>query len=238
MHDWYYSVDRQPASGPLALAELRRQLAEGSLPATTLVWREGMAQWQRADHPELGLFAPLPGPPALPPSPPAATPAPATTARQPSPPVLGRGLLWLLVGLCAVVMLVVVLAIVAAIALPAYQNYVRVSRAATVLAALRPLQHGVETSLASAGRCPDSSSAALLQPLAVARAADNIAGIELVTAANGHCGIAVQLDGLQRDDTKRPARLWLEHTGHGDWICRSTLRDSQLPRLCRRSQQD
>lgn len=236
MHDWYYSVDRQPPTGPVAEADLRRLLAGHELPAATLVWHEGMAQWQRADHPGLDLTAPLAGPPSLPPSLPPSPPPVHTppTATRPSPaPGPGRGAALLVVGTCAVLLLVVVLAILAAIALPAYQNYVQISRASAVLTTVRPLQHGIESAVTGGGQCPDNSSAALLQPLAQARAATHIASVDLVSAVNGHCGIAVQLQGLHRDREKRPAMLWLEHNGGGDWICRSTLRDNQLPRHCR-----
>ena len=87
---WYYvNADRQ-RQGPVPAATIRELAAAGAVDARTLVWRQGMPQWQVLEQvaSELGITlsaaAPAPAPPAPPPAPPAAprmdSPAPAATA--------------------------------------------------------------------------------------------------------------------------------------------------------------
>lgn len=49
---WYYSVDDQ-SQGPERESDLRQRFVSGDLPMTTLVWSEGMAEWQIADETEV-----------------------------------------------------------------------------------------------------------------------------------------------------------------------------------------
>lgn len=46
MTQWYYSDYERNRHGPVAAADLAALHAEGQLDPATLVWREGMAQWQ------------------------------------------------------------------------------------------------------------------------------------------------------------------------------------------------
>lgn len=46
--NWYYSADGQDKKGPLPESELKQLLAGGQVPAGTLVWSEGMANWAPA----------------------------------------------------------------------------------------------------------------------------------------------------------------------------------------------
>jgi uncharacterized RDD family membrane protein YckC len=43
--EWYYAVDGQ-RKGPISQSDLERLVAEGTITSSTLVWRQGMAQWQ------------------------------------------------------------------------------------------------------------------------------------------------------------------------------------------------
>jgi hypothetical protein len=76
---WYYSADGTRQEGPVEQGLLEGMLARGDLPATALVWREGMAQWAPAQHVSDLIWErpatppPLPAvhhPPALPAAPP------------------------------------------------------------------------------------------------------------------------------------------------------------------------
>jgi GYF domain 2 len=61
---WFLALDGQQ-HGPYPEAQLREFIADGRIAADTLVWTEGMADWQKAgDIP--GLFARAAGPPGLP----------------------------------------------------------------------------------------------------------------------------------------------------------------------------
>ncbi|MCX7009310.1 MAG: DUF5362 family protein [Kiritimatiellaeota bacterium] len=46
--NWCYSADGQDKKGPMPESELKQLLAGGQIPAGTLVWSEGMANWAPA----------------------------------------------------------------------------------------------------------------------------------------------------------------------------------------------
>lgn len=70
MTDWYYADRHHRQQGPVGADEIRRLLHAGSLHGQSLVWTEGMADWQPLDdcRDRLGadLPPPAPEPPALP----------------------------------------------------------------------------------------------------------------------------------------------------------------------------
>jgi uncharacterized RDD family membrane protein YckC len=55
---WFYSADDQ-SQGPERESDLRQRFASGALPMSTLVWSEGMAEWQVADETEV-FFSAIP----------------------------------------------------------------------------------------------------------------------------------------------------------------------------------
>jgi GYF domain 2 len=67
--NWFYAVG-QAREGPLAESGLRQLIAAGNLASGTLIWTDGLAQWQPAGS--IAEFAPLfrgKGPPPLPATP-------------------------------------------------------------------------------------------------------------------------------------------------------------------------
>jgi uncharacterized membrane protein len=59
MSDWYYAENNEQ-KGPVLESELKGLLASHKLPAATLVWKEGMANWTSAAHIPSLAAAPLP----------------------------------------------------------------------------------------------------------------------------------------------------------------------------------
>jgi type IV pilus assembly protein PilA len=244
MSDWYYSTDHQQPSGPVDTNHLRTMLATGQLPAATLLWREGLPRWHSAAElaDELGPSSPPETskadlPPAIPASMHTATTAAAPAAGRPPAAVKPRrtGLIIALVAAGLVAASIPILAILAAIAVPAYQSYTQRAKAAATLAALAPLQAQVISFQQANGQCPQQDSPGFKAAGAYADAKAHLTDVTVMTAVNGHCGLAARLDGLYRDADKRQAWLWLEHDPANDqWICRSTLRDAQLPTHCQR----
>jgi uncharacterized RDD family membrane protein YckC len=56
VEEWWYSVSGK-RKGPVGIEALRKLNVEGTIDGTTLVWREGMAEWTRiADTPELAAL--------------------------------------------------------------------------------------------------------------------------------------------------------------------------------------
>ncbi len=55
--NWYYAVSGQQ-QGPISDTELDALVTSGSITATTLVWREGMSEWQPLSQVRGGMAAP------------------------------------------------------------------------------------------------------------------------------------------------------------------------------------
>src|SRR5690606_9380797 len=144
MTDWYYALDGQ-RHGPVQAAELAGLARSGAIAPQTLVWRDGLAQWSplSAMAGELGLGN---VPPPLPRTPPVAV-AP--------PPPRGRSGCILAVALIGGgLFLVLALGILAAIAVPAYNDYTLRSTAAAAINEARVHQPVVVAFLGEHGRCP------------------------------------------------------------------------------------
>ncbi len=62
MKHWYYADETRQPQGPVDAATLRDLLAGGQISHATLIWRDGLAQWQAAadfsEELELGVAAP------------------------------------------------------------------------------------------------------------------------------------------------------------------------------------
>lgn len=65
--EWYYAVGGEQ-KGPVSAQELERLAAQGVVTADTLVWRDGLANWQRFADSNLGTPAPPPAPIIVPPA--------------------------------------------------------------------------------------------------------------------------------------------------------------------------
>jgi Predicted membrane protein/domain len=64
MSEWYYADARRQQHGPVSSEDLRTHFGAGTVDLSTLVWREGMAQWQPLSSmaAELDLQEPAPTP--------------------------------------------------------------------------------------------------------------------------------------------------------------------------------
>ncbi len=135
MTDWYYHAPGQGRVGPLSADEMRARFRDRRITRDMLAWHDGLREWQPIDRliEELGLTGieqDLSRPPPVPPRPAAAV---ASHAARPSTPIepppsnrTGCIIAAIAVGIGGLVML----AILAAIALPAYQDYVKRAKAA------------------------------------------------------------------------------------------------------------
>lgn len=128
MTDWHYAADGRTRQGPVGAAELVERYRRGELTPTALVWHEGMEDWRPLSEMfgELGMVPDprIPPPPPLPPAAPPPTPgaAPGYSPPAGSPP--RKGMSGCLIAIIvAAVLAIPMIAILAAIALPAYNNY-------------------------------------------------------------------------------------------------------------------
>jgi hypothetical protein len=58
---WYYNLNNQP-TGPVDDATIKTLIQSGTVTPTTLVWQEGMANWQTMGTTALAVIAPAPAP--------------------------------------------------------------------------------------------------------------------------------------------------------------------------------
>lgn len=135
MTDWYYHAPGQGRVGPLSADEMRARYRDRRITRDMLAWHDGLREWQPVERliEELGLSGveqDLSRPPPVPTRPSAAN---ASHAARPSthiePPPSNRSgciIAAVAIGIGGLVLL----AILAAIALPAYQDYVKRAKAA------------------------------------------------------------------------------------------------------------
>lgn len=135
-----------------------------------------------------------------------------------------------LVGMALMIALAV-LGIVAAIAIPAYQDYSHRARIAEALHTAAPLKLRVSEIVAAGGECPSNDSEGFQTPDAYATA--QVRQIEVYELEDGRCAVVIDLNGL---DLQSPDDRWLElalDKQTRQWSCRSALPDRMLPVQCR-----
>ncbi|MBB6367373.1 type IV pilus assembly protein PilA [Xanthomonas sacchari] len=228
---WYYVDAARERHGPLPASALLERLHDGRLQRETLVWREGLSEW-RPLHTlaaELGL-PDAPTPPPLPPPPHATATATAGPAAAPRSGLSGCAIM-AIIGAVGGVMLVAFLGIAAAIALPAYQDYLARAKVAQALGTLAPLKDQVAAFAAQEHRCAVNGDTGFGTPQSYA--GDAIAQVRVGRFDNGHCGLeaTLRLPDQKRLDGKA---LWLDYDERTSaWNCSSDLDDRVLPVHCR-----
>ncbi|UYC12816.1 pilin [Xanthomonas sp. CFBP 8445] len=228
---WYYVDAARERHGPLPASTLLERLHDGRLQRETLVWREGLAEWRplHALAAELGL-PDAPTPPPLPPPLHAAHPAGPAAAAAPRSGLSGCAIM-AIIGAVGGVMLVAFLGIAAAIALPAYQDYLARAKVAQALGTLAPLKDQVAAFAAQEHRCAVNGDTGFGTPQSYA--GDAIAQVRVGRFDNGHCGLeaTLRLPDQKRLDGKA---LWLDYDERTSaWNCSSDLDDRVLPVHCR-----
>ena len=227
MSVWYF-VDRgQNRHGPVDVTVLAEAVRQGQLDDTSLVWREGMEQWSPLGplRAELGLE---PGETAPPPP-----PAPAPVAAASPAPAVGKSrngcLIAAIVGGVGL-FLVCVLAILAAIALPAYQDYVVRAKVASVMLEGEAAKQQVTAFFANTDRCPrDAAELELGAPYS-----PGLAALDIIPLGGGVCVIELTLEALPGAPELADARIFLRRELDGHWTCSSDLsRQNRLPANCR-----
>lgn len=243
MDQWFFAEGNSQQRGPLPADELIALYRSSRIALDTLVWRDGMAQWQPLETvaAEIGLDippvadaveTPEPGP-AVPPALPATPAAPVTPVTPVAVPPPRKGLSGCaIVGIVAAVIVVLVLivgAVLAAIALPVYQEYVARSKTSEALVTLAPIKLAVAGFHGEYGRCPVNDDEGF-QP-AESYADGAIGAVRIGRFDNGHCGVEAELTvpGSTSLDGKL---LWLDYNGAGHWECSGEPDDKYLPLEC------
>ncbi|MGF6417381.1 type IV pilus assembly protein PilA [Stenotrophomonas sp. AN71] len=253
MSEWFHAEGNRQ-QGPLPAEQLVELFRNNQISLDTLVWRDGLPQWQplRTVVDELGLIVPAldvavptieaehepepepvappaPQPPVLPPSTPYASTASAGVLPPPKKKLSGCALT-AIIGGGLLLVLVPVMAILAAIALPAYNDYTLRAKVATAVNALQPLKTQVQHFADDEGRCPGANDAGFPAPGDFAQG--GLSAVNIGRFNNGHCGIEATLavPGKPLDGDL----LWLEYDrDSGRWECSGESDDKYLPLSCR-----
>jgi len=244
---WFFAEGNSQQRGPLPADELIALYHSSRIALDTLVWRDGMAQWQPLETvaAEIGLdiapavevvAEPVPGP-AVPPALPAAPGVPVTPVSPANPtavPPPRKGLSGCaIVGIVAAVIVVLVLivgAVLASFALPAYRDYVARAKTSEALVTLAAVKLAVAGFHSAHGRCPVNDDEGFQPAEAYADGAIN--AVRIGRFNNGHCGVEAELTvpGNAALDGKL---LWLDYNGAGQWECSGEPDDTYLPLECR-----
>lgn len=221
MSTWYF-VDRgNNRQGPVDAEGLAEAHRLGQLDFNSLVWREGMAEWAPLGQfqAELNLRPPGAVPPGM----------PAPAAEAPAAKKGGCGVV-ALIAVGVGIFLVVVLAILAAIALPAYQDYVVRSKVTAAHYEARAARVAVEEFVQNTDRCPrDAEELQLPAPTT-----PGVAALEVGEAHTGMCMIEVEMAGDFAGGRLAGQRLRHSRDSAGDWYCTSeTIDYKYLPTDCR-----
>ena len=225
--DWYHATPAGGRVGPMTADDLARLYQAGRIPAATPVWQAGMTDW----IPLVSVAARLGLPPIPPPVPPAVLPPPR------------RGLHWLWIALLVVAGISVpVLAILAAIAMPAYNDYRLRAGVSEVMVAATPLRAALGAAVADGRACPltdgDSDPAAFSNPEVDAARATLLAHrrVEGVLTADrdqsGGCELLLKLQGFDRPGLDGELLIWTLDRG-GQWTCTGSVAARYLPTHCR-----
>lgn len=240
MAQWFYAEGPNRNIGPLSAQDIGDALRRGLITADTPVWREGMAQWQalRNVATELGVQALLAGgAPAVRAPPPlphnagyAARPAYAGAARPaPASSGMGRGAIIALVCVIGGIGLIMVLAILAAIALPAYNDYTTRAKLMQANQAATELRPAIAAQWAD-GVCPSNESPGF--QAADAYASPLVESITVGEFEDGSCGMELRPRGI-RDQIDGKAVWWSMEPRTQQWKCSSEIDDRYLPVDCR-----
>jgi len=240
--EWFHAQGNRQ-QGPLPAEQLIELFRSNEITLDTLVWRDGLPQWQplRSVVDELGLIVPaMDAPATVPPAPPAAPQPPilppeapysatASTALPPPRKGLSGCALTAIIGGVALVVVVPILAILAAIALPAYNDYTLKAKVSAAITALQPVKDQVQRFADNEGRCPGANDAGF--PAAGDFAAQGLSAVHIGRFNNGHCGIEATLSVPGK--TIDGDLLWQEYDrDSGRWECSGESDNKYLPTQC------
>lgn len=220
---WHFANRSGQQQGPVTAIDLRAAFERGELDATTLVWREGFAQWLPLSQvaTELGLRTNLP--------PPVPSGAPDVRQRvayvQPPKRGMSRGAL---VAVIAGVALAVIapISILAAIAIAQYQDYVAKSQFSEAISIAQSLQDTVAEHHSRVGTCPSSAD------LDVSSVRGRYVSRVELPGGPAPCSIVLIFgDNEPVANVLRGGRVTFSGTADG-WTCRSGLPNKYKPRSC------
>lgn len=136
------------------------------------------------------------------------------------------GLVALIVAAC---LMIPIVGILAAIAIPAYDDYLSRAKVVHALAGVEPLKLQVAEFHARHARCPSFQDEGF-EPIELPGAGQATGGAAMPT--DGNCMIALTIRNMPESAGSR--QIWLTYAPRsGSWSCESTLEQRYLPSNCR-----
>jgi type IV pilus assembly protein PilA len=234
MSNWFYADQAQQRRGPVTKEQLCIAFQQNQISESNLVWTQGMAGWQTlasvAD--QLGItVAPLP-----PPMPFGATGSSNFGYQNANGALLVKksgGTSGCLIAVIVGVAGLVVLSILAAIALPAYQDYTVRARLTNVLYQAKSQRIMVDEFYQSNQRCPETGdmqfSGAFQGP-----GADPVQSRVMANLADGSCAMVVTLTSRAIPNGELNTLTLIRNTD-GRWRFETSIPPKYLPLAMRNS---
>lgn len=220
--NWFYADARNQQQGPVDAAWLASACRDGTVTAATLVWNETLAGWVPLAQvaAQLGIVVVASAPPPL----------QAARGRQaPSKPASSSSL-WIVVAV-VLFALVAFIGILAAIALPAYQDYVSRAKVSEAIMQASNLKANVSDFHDTEKRCPRNGEAEIGS--AESYSTPVVASIEVGELEDGGgCGISVTFANFGAHDAEGK-RIVLAMDADGKWSSSSDMLPKYLPRSMR-----
>lgn len=225
---WFYADRNREQQGPATADDLAELFRDGRIDAKTLIWREGQAEWQPLSTHSAkfswwkDLAQSQAGPPPIPPN----ISPPSGNAGVPN-----KGMGW--AGGCAIAVVagffgVFVLGILAAIAIPAYQDYTQRALLMRQMTEAEPLKTQFFQSFVELGECPTDFD------LSSYEVPDGFSEVWVGRFEDGTCGVQFIFDEIDKLPIIEGKKLWywLDDSGSA-WKCASEVEDKYLPAHCR-----
>lgn len=212
---WYYVDRQQQRQGPVGAEAVAAAVARGEADDASLVWRDGLAQWQPLGtlREELGL------PGAAPPAPPPAPAKSNTGCLIAAAIIVGGG-----------VFLLFIISLLAAIALPAYQDYIGRSELQRVITGAAPAREALVAFVANTDRCPRDAEELGVSTLRIPGVDEIVAG----SFEDGRCALELRLGRIKGLPAAEGARVWLAREDDGRVSCSGDeVLSRALPSWCR-----
>ncbi len=214
---WFYADKQRQQQGPVADSYLYNAYQRGEVTLNSLVWREGMAQWLPLSQvaAELGIATA-----GLPPSMPAGNrPVYVAPSKSGNSGCIVAGVVIVIGGF-------VVVSILAAIALPAYQDYTHRAKVAQANLVGNELKLNVAEFYRSNERCPVNGDEGFSQ--AADYATVELGAINIGTLDDGRCAVQLIFNQLGSAETAGKEIL---HAMDSDlnWTSTSNLPNKMLP---------
>lgn len=249
MDNWFHHDPATGRNGPFSTGQLLERYRQRLLQADTLVWREGLREWQPLERAMAALDTVLgPQDSSMPPPLPAYASAPAMVAsasdrfhpRTRTRSHQKQGMSGCLIALIVVAVLAVpMMAILAAIALPAYRDYTIKAKTVQAISQSRPLQNAVIDYFGSNGTCPSAGDPGFENMRRFTSPV--VESVELGIDQNGVCAFVLSLHDAQHSGKSATAVMTMvarEDAYTFEFNCQaSTLAEIQ-PSACRDFSED